>query len=153
MADAETLTEQTALGLKDALDRLDGGVAFYGSGHRKTAVARVWILEGGSGQVYVNKRPLADYCKVETWHGEMMEPFGVTGTTGAFDVWATAKGGGVHSQMQAVRHGIARALVAFDAEHRTVLRRTGYLTRDPRVKERKKFGRKRARRGFQFSKR
>lgn len=141
------------LGLKAFAQQGGDGPTWYGTGHRKTAVARVWLIEGGSGEVRVNKRPLEEYCPVPSWHRELSEPFSATGTASQFDVWATCKGGGVHSQMQAIRHGIAKALVEYDGEHRVVLRRTGYLTRDPRVKERKKFGRKRARRGFQFSKR
>jgi small subunit ribosomal protein S9 len=129
------------------------GETYYGTGHRKTAVARVWIIAGGTGQVTVNKRPLAEYCPVSTLHGELVEPFEETKTVGRFDVWATTQGGGFHSQIGAIRHGIAKALVEFDGGFRGILRPTGHLTRDPRVKERKKFGRKRARRGFQFSKR
>lgn len=151
MAEADIqMTEKISLG--DVMASASDETA-YGTGHRKTAVARVWIVAGGSGRMFVGGLPLAEYCKVATWHDELMEPFRVSGTAGQFDVWATAKGGGIHSQMQAIRHGIAKALVEFDGELRTGLRRTGYLTRDPRVKERKKFGRKRARRGFQFSKR
>lgn len=129
------------------------GETYYGTGHRKTAVARVWLVAGGSGQVTINERPLDEFCDVVTYRGEVFEPFALTGTAGQFDIWATTRGGGLHSQMQAVRHGVAKALVNFDGELRPKLRQTGYLTRDPRVKERKKFGRKRARRGFQFSKR
>jgi small subunit ribosomal protein S9 len=129
------------------------GETYYGTGHRKTAVARVWLVAGGTGQVTVNRRPLEDYCPISTLHGELAGPFEATHTVGQFDVWATAQGGGVHSQIGAIRHGIAKALTEFEAGNRAVLRPTGYLTRDPRVKERKKFGRKRARRGFQFSKR
>jgi len=129
------------------------GETYYGTGHRKTAVARVWLVAGGSGQFTVNYKSLGEYCSVQTYHDELIGPFAVTGTMGQFDVWATANGGGVHSQMGAIRHGIAKALTEYEATLRPVLRPTGFLTRDPRVKERKKFGRKRARRGFQFSKR
>jgi small subunit ribosomal protein S9 len=129
------------------------GETYYGTGHRKTAVARVWLVAGGSGQVTVNKRPLEEYCPIPTLHGELAEPFEATRTLGQFDVWATANGGGVHSQIGAIRHGIAKALTEFEPTFRAILRPGGQLTRDPRVKERKKFGRKRARRGFQFSKR
>ena len=151
MSDESLVVEP--LGLKQALTHAGGGATAYGTGHRKTAVARVWIIEGGSGQVTINQRPMDEYCPVPTWLGSLLEPFRITKTAGQFDVWATANGGGVHSQMDAVRHGIAKALVTLDGELRMPLRRSGYLTRDPRVKERKKFGRKRARRGFQFSKR
>jgi small subunit ribosomal protein S9 len=129
------------------------GETYYGTGHRKTAVARVWLVCGGSGQVTVNGKPLEEFCSVPTYCLEVFEPFQLTQTLNQFDIWATTRGGGQHSQVQALRHGVARALVEFDATNRTVLRRSGHLTRDPRVKERKKFGRKRARRGFQFSKR
>lgn len=129
------------------------GETYYGTGHRKTAVARVWLVEGGSGQVTVNERPLEQYEPVATRHRALFEPFRRTNTVGQFDVWATCRGGGVPAQLDAIRHGIAKALVEFDPENRKILRPTGLLTRDPRVKERKKFGRKRARRGFQFSKR
>ncbi|NUP98539.1 MAG: 30S ribosomal protein S9 [Armatimonadetes bacterium] len=145
--------QQERLALKDVVGGANDGATYYGTGHRKTAVARVWIVEGGSGRVVINKLPAEQYCTVGSWVAELFEPFQLTRTEGRFDVWATANGGGVHSQMQAIRHGIAKALVHFDEELRTGLRRTGYLTRDPRVKERKKYGRKRARRGFQFSKR
>lgn len=129
------------------------GETYYGTGHRKTAVARVWLVAGGSGQVTVNHQPLEVFCPVPTIREEVFEPFSRTKTEDQFDVWATTSGGGFHSQIEAVRHGISRALVEFDGDNRPVLRRTNLLTRDPRVKERKKFGRKRARRGFQFSKR
>lgn len=129
------------------------GETYYGTGHRKTAVARVWLVAGGTGEITVNKQPLDVYCPVQTLHGELAGPFAATRTIGQFDVWATAQGGGYHSQIGAIRHGIAKALTAYEAGLRSVLRPTGFLTRDPRVKERKKFGRKRARRGFQFSKR
>lgn len=129
------------------------GETYYGTGHRKTAVARVWLVAGGSGQFTVNHKPLDEYCTVLTYHDELRGPFVATQTDGKFDVWATASGGGVHSQIGAIRHGIAKALTQYAAEYRPVLRPAGFLTRDPRVKERKKFGRKRARRGFQFSKR
>lgn len=154
MAEAETLsTAAERPGLKEVVDQAGGGPTYYGTGHRKTAVARVWLIEGGSGRVVINRKPLAEFCTVASWRGELGEPFDLTKTDGRFDVWATTSGGGAHSQMQAVRHGIAKALTVFEAELRQPLRRSGYLTRDPRVKERKKFGRKRARRGFQFSKR
>jgi len=125
---------------------------YYGTGHRKTATARVW-LSPGSGKVTVNKRPIAEYFPLQTLAVNVLEPFRATNTQGQFDVWATARGGGVVGQADAVRHGIARALVEMNPEFRAILRQKGLLTRDPRVKERKKFGRKRARRGFQFSKR
>jgi small subunit ribosomal protein S9 len=126
--------------------------SYYGTGRRKEAVARVWLSEG-SGTMVVNGRPLGQYVSRPSLEALVQSPFGLTNTVGRFDVRATAKGGGIAGQAGALRHGIARALVAFDADYRSVLRRFGLLTRDARIKERKKYGRKRARRGFQFSKR
>lgn len=125
---------------------------YYATGRRKNAVARVWLSEG-TGAVTVNGRSLADYVCRATLETVVTSPFAATDTVGRFDVRATATGGGVAGQAGAVRHGIARALVVLDGNYRSVLRRLGFLTRDARVKERKKYGRKRARRGFQFSKR
>ena len=126
--------------------------AYYGTGHRKDATARVWIKEG-TGQVLVNGKPLADYLPRESLVEVVNQPFDATDTAGRFDVQAFAKGGGPCGQAGALRHGIAKALVEFDENLRSVLRRRGYLTRDPRVKERKHAGFRRARRGKQFSKR
>jgi small subunit ribosomal protein S9 len=126
--------------------------SYYGTGRRKEAVARVWLTEG-TGVITVNERPLAQYVARPSLEAIVQAPFALTNTVGRFDVRATAKGGGISGQAGALRHGISRALVAFDANYRTVLRRLGLLTRDARIKERKKYGRKRARRGFQFSKR
>jgi small subunit ribosomal protein S9 len=125
---------------------------FYGTGHRKNAVARVW-LSPGEGKIVINKRPLEEYIPRPALQQSVREPFDVANVNVTFDVTATAAGGGVTGQADAVRHGIAKALIEWDPNLRTVLRRTGLLTRDPRVKERKKYGHKRARRGFQFSKR
>jgi len=130
-----------------------GEVRFYATGRRKEAVARVWLIPGGTGQIIVNDRPLLEYVTRISLYEEVIEPFRVTNTLGMFDVKATAKGGGLHGQAGALRHGIARALVVWNEELRPILRRHGLLTRDPRAKERKKYGRKRARRGFQFRKR
>lgn len=125
---------------------------YYATGRRKNAVARVWLSEG-TGAVTINGRSLADYVCRATLETVVTSPFAATDTVSRFDVRATATGGGVAGQAGAVRHGIARALVVLDGNYRSVLRRVGFLTRDARVKERKKYGRKRARRGFQFSKR
>ncbi len=130
-----------------------GEIRFYATGRRKEAVVRVWLIPGGTGQIIVNDRPLLDYLTRISLYEEVIEPFRVTNTLGMFDVKATAKGGGLHGQAGALRHGIARALVVWNEELRPVLRRYGLLTRDPRAKERKKYGQKRARRGFQFRKR
>jgi small subunit ribosomal protein S9 len=126
---------------------------FYATGRRKEAVARVWLIPGGSGNVVVNEKPILQYlCRYSLMH-RALEPLFITQTSNLFDVKATAKGGGLSGQADALRHGIARALVTYDPSLRPILRQAGMLTRDPRVKERKKYGRKRARRGFQFRKR
>lgn len=128
------------------------GVSYYGTGKRKDAVARVWLVPG-SGQLTVNERPGDRYFGRAVLLKLIEQPFEVTETVGRFDVIAHCRGGGLSGQAGAIRHGIAKALVQADPDYRTPLRRLGFLTRDPRVKERKKYGRKRARRGFQFSKR
>jgi small subunit ribosomal protein S9 len=122
------------------------------TGRRKEASARVF-LRPGSGQVVVNGRPLEQYFSGVARRYRVLEPLRVTNTEGRFDVYANVQGGGGSGQADAVRHGIARALLSVDPNLRPVLRQHGLLTRDPRAKERKKYGRKRARRGFQYSKR
>ena len=124
---------------------------YYGTGKRKDAVARVWITPG-SGAFTVNGKPLEEYFGRVTHQQWARTPFSKAGGA-TFDVKATAHGGGISGQAGALRHGIAKALVEMDAELKPALREIGAMTRDPRVKERKKYGRKRARRGFQFSKR
>lgn len=126
---------------------------FYATGRRKESVARVWLIPGGSGQITVNDKPIEQYLYRYSLVHHVVEPFLVTQTWGMFDVKATARGGGLTGQAGALRHGIARALLAWNPELRPTLRKAGLLTRDPRAKERKKYGRKRARRGFQFRKR
>ena len=128
------------------------GTRFYGTGKRKNAVARVW-LAAGSGTMTINDRPAEKYLGRRVLARLLQQPFEATETEGRFDVIAHCKGGGISGQAGAVRHGISKALLEVDPELRPRLRRIGLLTRDPRVKERKKYGRKRARRGFQFSKR
>lgn len=125
---------------------------YYGTGHRKTAIARVW-LRPGTGQITVNDRDVRSYLAHEGLISLVHEPLVLAEVADRFDVRATATGGGVTGQAGALRHGIARALLAYDPELRVPLKKAGCLTRDPRVKERKKWGHKRARRGFQFSKR
>lgn len=125
---------------------------YYGTGHRKNAIARVWLSEG-PGKVTINSRSAEEYLRRPALHSLLEEPFQATGNTGRFDVSAKVIGGGISGQAGAIRHGIARALLEFDENLRPALRKSGLLTRDSRVKERKKYGRKRARRGFQFSKR
>lgn len=125
---------------------------YYATGRRKTAVARVWI-SAGSGKVTVNRREVGDYFPVFTHKHQVFLPFEVTGTGGNFDVFATVRGGGISGQAGALRHGIARALEKVHPEHRQTLKKAGLLTRDPRMKERKKYGQRGARARFQFSKR
>ena len=125
---------------------------FYGTGRRKKSVARVRIVPG-TGVVTINKRDIDDYFGLETLKLIVNQPFGVTGTTGKFDIVANVTGGGISGQAGAIRHGVARALLNVDAENRAALKAAGLLTRDPRMKERKKYGLKAARRAPQFSKR
>ena len=125
---------------------------FYGTGRRKKSVARVRIVPG-SGAITVNGRDIDDYFGLETLKLIVNQPFGVTGTAGKFDIIATVKGGGISGQAGAIRHGLARALVASDAELKPALKAAGLLTRDPRLKESKKYGLKAARRAPQYSKR
>jgi small subunit ribosomal protein S9 len=125
--------------------------SYYGTGKRKNAIARVWLVPG-NGTITVNGKPLDEYFPRVTLQQAARSPFAHLGNQ-SFDVKATATGGGTTGQADAVRHGIAKALVLVDEENKNPLREIGALTRDPRVKERKKYGRKRARRGFQFSKR
>ncbi len=125
---------------------------FYGTGRRKTSVARVRIIPG-TGNITVNGKTAKEYFGLETLILVVNQPFGVTKTEGTFDVICTVKGGGVSGQAGAVRHGIARALLQAGDEYRAPLKKAGLLTRDPRMKERKKYGLKAARRASQFSKR
>ena len=125
---------------------------YYGTGHRKTAIARVW-LKPGEGRVQVNGRDALEYFGQDKLLRATLQPLVLTGYERQFDVVAHAKGGGNTAQAEAVRHGVARALLEVNEELRLPLKRAGLLTRDPRVKERKKWGHKRARRGFQFTKR
>ena len=125
---------------------------FYGTGRRKKSIARVRLLPG-SGTVKINKRDIDDYFGLGTLKLIVNQPFGVTDTTGKFDVFCTVVGGGVSGQAGAIRHGISRALLQASDEYRPMLKKAGFLTRDPRMKERKKYGLKAARRAPQFSKR
>ena len=125
---------------------------FYGTGRRKKSVARVRLYPG-TGVMTVNGKSLDEYFGLETLKLIIAQPFGATETEGKFDVVVRVVGGGLSGQAGAIRHGIARALVAADAENRPALKKAGYLTRDPRMKERKKYGLKGARRAPQFSKR
>ncbi|MCB2181207.1 MAG: 30S ribosomal protein S9 [Desulfobulbaceae bacterium] len=125
---------------------------YYATGKRKTAVARVW-LKAGKGEFNVNKQSFADYFGGAIDPKIATKPFALTDTLDKFDVYATLKGGGKSAQSEALRHGIAKALLEVDAENRLSLKKAGFLTRDSRVKERKKYGKKGARASFQFSKR
>lgn len=125
---------------------------FYGTGRRKTSVARVWLRPGG-GRIVVNRRAFEDYFPRETLRMIIAQPLQVTNTAGQFDVLANVSGGGPTGQAGALRHGIARALVSYDAELRPALKKAGLLTRDPRMRERKKYGQPGARQKFQYSKR
>jgi small subunit ribosomal protein S9 len=127
-------------------------IQYYGTGRRKSATARVY-LRPGSGTFEVNRVPIDQYFKNETLRMIIRQPLQLTDTLGKFDVLVNVEGGGISGQAGAVRHGIARALVEFNAELRKKLKKAGLLTRDPRAKERKKYGQKGARKRFQFSKR
>ncbi len=125
---------------------------FIGTGRRKTSVARV-ILRPGSGKVTINNKDITEYFDYETLRVLVKSPLEVTDNLGKFDVLVNVKGGGYTGQAGAVRHGIARALLKVDEELRPILKREGFLTRDPRKKERYKYGKKKARKSPQFSKR
>lgn len=127
-------------------------VRYYGTGRRKTAVARVWLVPG-KGQININEQTIDDYFGRKVLEVLVKQPLEKTGTTGKYDVIAKVQGGGTSGQAGAVRHGIARALLRVDNEFRLPLKRAGFLTRDPRVKERRKYGLKKARKAPQFSKR
>lgn len=125
---------------------------YYGTGRRKTAVAKVWLVPG-EGKILINKRDPSSYFGRKVLEVLVRQPLEQTGTTGKYDVIAMVHGGGISGQAGAVRHGIARALLKVDTEYRIPLKRAGFLTRDPRVKERRKYGLKKARKAPQFSKR
>ena len=125
---------------------------FYGTGRRKKSVARVRLF-AGTGKVTINGRDIDDYFGLDTLKFVVNQPFGVTDTVGKFDVVCTVKGGGFSGQAGAIRHGVAKALLLADPAFRPALKKAGFLTRDPRMKERKKYGLKAARRAPQFSKR
>ena len=125
---------------------------FYGTGRRKKSIARVYLVPG-TGNITINKRSIDEYFGLETLKVVVRQPLVATETVDKFDVIVTVKGGGYTGQAGAVRHGIARALLQVDGDFRPVLKKAGFLTRDPRMKERKKYGLKAARRAPQFSKR
>ena len=136
----------------DGKPKLDQLGRAYSTGKRKDAVARVWIKKG-SGKITVNKKPVEKYFARPTLQMIIQQAFSVTSAEDQFDVMATVKGGGLSGQAGAVRHGMSKALTIFDGEFRSALKAAGFLTRDSRVVERKKYGKPKARRSFQFSKR
>ena len=127
-------------------------VSYYGTGRRKTSVARVYLTPG-TGNIVINKRSIDEYFGLETLKVTVRQPLAATETLDKFDVMVNVYGGGFTGQAGAIRHGISRALLKADPDYRPVLKKAGFLTRDPRMKERKKYGLKAARRALQFSKR
>ena len=131
---------------------MDKSANCYGTGRRKKSIARVYLVPG-TGKITINKRDIDEYLGLETLKVIVRQPLALTETESKFDVIVNVKGGGYTGQAGAIRHGIARALLEADADYRPALKKAGYLTRDPRMKERKKYGLKAARRAPQFSKR
>ena len=127
-------------------------IQYYGTGRRKTSTARVY-LRAGDGAVKINRKPFEQYFPNETLRMIIRQPLQLTETTGKFDLLINVKGGGPAGQAGAIRHGITRALMEYNADLRPALKKAGLITRDPRIKERKKYGQKGARKRFQFSKR
>ena len=125
---------------------------YYGTGRRKSSVARVYLVPG-TGKVTINKRDMDEFFGLDTLKVIVRQPLAATETADKFDVLVNVRGGGYTGQAGAIRHGIARALLNVDADYRPILKKAGFLTRDPRMKERKKYGLKAARRAPQFSKR
>jgi small subunit ribosomal protein S9 len=125
---------------------------YYATGRRKTSVARVWLTPG-EGSVVINKRSIDDYLKRETAKMVIRQPLELTETLGKFDIYVNVRGGGISGQAGAIKHGISRALLAVNPDFRPLLKKSGFLTRDSRVKERKKYGQPGARKRFQYSKR
>ncbi|MBW2721434.1 MAG: 30S ribosomal protein S9 [Deltaproteobacteria bacterium] len=125
---------------------------YYATGRRKTSVARVWLTPG-EGSVTINKRSIDDYLKRETAKMIIRQPLELTETLGKFDIYVNVRGGGISGQAGAIKHGISRALLVVNPDFRPLLKKSGFLTRDSRVKERKKYGQPGARKRFQYSKR
>ncbi|MFC1810618.1 30S ribosomal protein S9 [Patescibacteria group bacterium] len=125
----------------------------YANGKRKSAIARVRVYPGGKGEITINEKPLKEYCQVKTQEDIIMAPLDLCGLSGKLDINAKVYGGGFNAQAEAVRHGISKALLEYDEMLRGSLKKAGFITRDSRTKERKKYGLKRARRAPQFSKR
>jgi small subunit ribosomal protein S9 len=128
-------------------------IQYWGTGRRKKAVARVRIIPEGTGRIIINKRDIDDFFGLDTLKLIVRQPLELTQTTDKWDIYVNVQGGGFTGQAGAIRHGIARALVEANPDYKTVLKQAGFLTRDPRMKERKKYGLKKARRAPQFSKR
>lgn len=126
--------------------------SYYATGKRKTSIARVWLKEG-SGTLKVNKKSHEEYFNRESLKNMVVRPLEITGKKDRFDLYVNVRGGGIAGQAGAIKHGIAKVLVEYDAELRPVLKKAGFLTRDSRIKERKKYGQPGARKRFQFSKR
>lgn len=127
-------------------------LVFYATGKRKMSVARTW-LKPGKGEVIVNDKPLDEYFVLESAREMLMQPFELTNTRGEYDIKVNVKGGGILGQAGAIRHGITKALFLSNPDFRAVLKKAGFVKRDPRTKERKKYGQRAARARFQFSKR
>lgn len=125
---------------------------YYATGKRKNAIARTWLTPG-KGEIIINDRPLEDFFKVGTAKTILRQPLSLTNNLDNFDIKVRVMGGGISGQAGAIRHGITRALIQYDSELRPVLKKAGFVKRDPRKKERKKYGQKGARARFQFSKR
>lgn len=147
---AETIAAQPTMPLRD--QELDAQGRAYATGRRKDATARVW-LKPGTGKITINGKDQEAYFVRPTLRLVLNQPFGITDRVGQYDVIATARGGGLSGQAGAVKHGISQALTRYEPELRAVVKAAGFLTRDSRVVERKKYGRAKARRSFQFSKR
>ena len=125
---------------------------YYETGKRKTSIARVWLMPG-TGDITVNRRPFEVYFPLDTHQRTIQDPLNLTHTRNQYDLLVTVRGGGVSGQAGAIRHGISKVLQQADASLRPVLKQAGFLTRDARIKERKKYGQKKARKRFQYSKR
>ncbi len=155
LADLNRANTQTSSPENEApvhVQKLDAQGRAYATGKRKDAVARVWI-KPGNGTVVVNGRPVETYFARPVLRMILRQPLEIVGRVDQYDITVTVKGGGLSGQAGAVRHGLSKALTYYEPELRSPLKREGFLTRDPRVVERKKYGRKKARRSFQFSKR
>ena len=128
-------------------------IQYWGTGRRKKAVARVRLIPGGNGTIIINDRSIDDYCSLDTMKFVIRQPLVLTDRLSSYDVFVNVRGGGYTGQAGAIRHGVARALIVAEPELRPAVKKEGFLTRDPRMKERKKYGLKKARRAPQFSKR